>query len=85
MKNGERKESAKKQNRARSDAVSYFCNNEICPYNDCEKKWKNQLEFDEYGDKPTTVDLQSSCTRLAQYIVDSLNNSFNPYAEKRGK
>lgn len=85
MKNGGLKENANKLNGIRSDVVSYFCNNEICPYDDCKKRWKNQLEYDEYGGEPTIVDLQSACSRLTQYIVDSLNHSFNPYTERRGK
>lgn len=54
--------------------MGVFCNNKICPYDDCDLKWKHQIEFDEDGDEPTVVDLQSSCQRVTRYLADQINN-----------
>lgn len=61
--------------------MSVFCNNKMCPYDDCDLKWKHQI-VNEGVEKPTVIDLQSSCKRLTQYLANKINSLM---IEEQGK
>lgn len=62
--------------------LAVFCNNRMCPFDDCEKKWKHQMEFDEDGDPPTVLDLQCACMRVTKYLAEQITKAGR---ERQGK